>query len=163
MADISEWLENTNQPMDEIFIGDPMDQVMPLNIDKDGNSYFDMPHAWNIPFRQSPIDAEPLPIDLSFYTTTDHTAPTTSGQTIVTVSEHLIKASNKILVYLTQILEIPEVPKDVDEKSTKEMTFTAEELEVLESIIRDDSEPSIPNDIEGIRVNTSPRSKKSKR
>ena len=45
MVDIYEWLENANQSMDGIFADDPMDQVMPLDIDKDDNAYFDMPHA----------------------------------------------------------------------------------------------------------------------
>jgi hypothetical protein len=69
---------------------------------------------------------------------------------IVMILEYLIEASSKILVYLIQVLKIPEVPKDVDERSAEGMTFTIEGLEVLESIIENDFEPSIPDNIEGI-------------
>jgi len=47
----------------------------------------------------------------------------------------------------------------VDEESTKEMTFTAEELEALEPIDEGNLEPFIPNVID---VNTSAQSKEIK-
>ena len=80
----------------------------------------------------------------------------------MTVPKHLAEASSKILIYLTQVLEIPEVPKDVDEESTEEMTFTAEELEALQPIDEGNLEPFIPNVIDGIRVSPRAQSKEIK-
>ena len=159
MTDIYEWLEDVNQPLraslkpmnGDHFAGVPMDEIMPLDLDEDGNTYFDTSYA-----------RESSQIDPSLYTATD-SAARTSGQTIVTVPKHLAEATSKILVYLTQVLEIPEVPKDVDEESTEEMTFTAEELEALEPIDEGNLEPFIPNAIDGIRVNTAHSLKKLKR
>ena len=66
--------------MNELFTDDPMDQIMPLDVDKDGNVYFDMPHAWDVSFEQPPINVESFPIDHSLYTTTGPSAPTTFGR-----------------------------------------------------------------------------------
>jgi len=89
-------------------------------------------------------------------------APTTTERTVVTIPEEFAETSSKILVYLTKVLDIPEIADEMGEESTGEMTFTAEELEALESITEEDSEPPIPNDIDGVRVNTNPRSKEIK-
>ena len=157
MIDIYEWLEEANQslmaslePMNgNLFAGIPMDEITPLDLDKNDNMYFDTSHAW-----------ESFQIDSSLYTATDPAAPTTSGQTIVTVPEHLAEASSKILIYLTQVLEISKATEDVDEESTEEMTFTVEELEALESIIEEDFEPL--SFIDGVCVNMNPKSRKSR-
>jgi hypothetical protein len=97
MTDVYEWLKNVHQssyaptssslmappasslePMDGILAEDnPMDQIMPLDIDKDDNMYFDMPHAWNAPFEQSQTNVESIPIDPSRGTVTDPLASTT--------------------------------------------------------------------------------------
>jgi len=53
MTDIYEWLEDVNQPLraslkpmnEDHFAGVPMDEIMPLDLDKDGNMYFDTSHA----------------------------------------------------------------------------------------------------------------------
>ena len=157
MTDIYEWLENANQPMNELFIDDPMNQIMPLDIDKDGNVYFDMPHAWNVSFEQSPINVEPFPIDPSLYTTTNPSASTTFGRIIVMVLEEFAEASSKILIYFAKILDIPEISKDVDEESTEGMIFTTEELEALEPIDERSFEPAIPSIINDICVNANPQ------
>ena len=102
MTDIYEWLEDLNQPLraslkpmnGDHFAGVPMDEIMPLDLDEDGNTYFDTSYA-----------RESSQIDPSLYTATDPAAWTTSGQTIVTVPEHLAEASSKILIYLTQLLK----------------------------------------------------------
>jgi hypothetical protein len=174
MTNIDEWLENVKsprtapsapflQPMDGILVEEnPMDQVTPLNIDQNGDTYFDMRPAWEYPLYQSQADDEPFPIDPSLCIMADLPAPTTSGRTVVTVPEEFAETSSKILIYLTQVLDIPEGPKDVDKEFTEEMMFTAEELEALESITEGNSEPSIPNDIDGVHVNTNPKSKEIK-
>ena len=147
MADIYEWLENMDrtlgapsEPVDgDLFAGVPMDEIMPLDLDKNGNRYFEYP-----------------PIVPSLYTMTGPSAPATLGQSIVTVPEEFAEASSKLLVYLIRTHEIPEVT-NVDEESTERMTFTAEELEILESITEEEFEPSIPSAIDGVRVNTNPK------
>jgi len=78
------------------------------------------------------------------------------------IPEYLAEASNKILIYLTQVLDISEISKDVDERSVEGMTFTTKELKALESITKNNSEPFIPNEIEDIRINISPRPKEIK-
>ena len=46
MVDIYEWLEDVNHPMNGRFAEDEsMDQIMLLDIDENGNMYFDMSHA----------------------------------------------------------------------------------------------------------------------
>jgi hypothetical protein len=154
MPNVYDWLDNTDQthgappePMDENhFAGIPAEEITPLDLDEDGNMYFEYSQA----------DDESLPIDPSLYMATDHTAPTTSRQTIVMVPEHLAGISSKILIYLAQVLEVPET----DEESVRRMTFTTEELEDLESVTEEDSEPSIPDDIDGVRVNRNPETTK---
>jgi len=162
MADIYEWLENTNQPMDGIFTDDPMDQVMPLGIDKDGNAYFDMPHAWDASFEQPPVNIEPFPIDPSLYTETGPSAPTTLGRTFVMVPEEFAEVSSKILIYFAKVLDILETPKDMDNGLTKGMVFTTDELETLELIAKEDFELLTPRVIHGICVNQNPQSAKIK-
>jgi hypothetical protein len=76
MADVYEWLGGVNPPMDGIFVSDPMDQIMPLGIDKDGNTYFD-------------VNDEPFPIDPSLVTMADPSAQPAPGQTVVMVPEQL--------------------------------------------------------------------------
>ena len=81
----------------------------------------------------------------------------TLGQSIVMVPEEFAETSSKILVYLAQVLDIPEASEDMDGESTEEVMFTAEELEALEPIA-EEVESSIPSVINGIRVNRNPRS-----
>ena len=152
MADIYEWLGGLNQtlgaqsePRDgDLFTGISMDEIIPFDLDEDDNMYFEYP-----------------PIDPSLYTI-DPSVPATLGQSIVTVPEEFAEASSKLLIYLIQILEIPEIIEDVDERVTEKMTFTAEELEVLNPIIEEDSESSIPTEIDGVRVNAKPKSREIK-
>jgi hypothetical protein len=154
MPNVYDWLDDMDQthgappePMDgNHFAGIPAEEITPLDLDEDGNMYFEYSQA----------DDESLPIDPSLYMATDHTAPTTSRQTIVMVPEHLAGISSKILVYLAQVLEVPETDEDMDEGSIGRMMFTAEELEDLKSITEEDFEPSIPNNIDGVHVNRNP-------
>ena len=157
MIDIYEWLENANQPMNEFFINDPMNQIIPLDVDKDDNVYFDMPHAWDVPFEQSSINIEPFPIDFSLYTTTDPSASTTFDRIIVTIPEEFAEANSKILIYFARILDIPETSKDSDNELIDEMILIAEEFEVLESIDEEEFESIIPSVIDEIHVNKNPR------
>jgi hypothetical protein len=60
---------------------------------------------------------------------------------------------------LAKVLQVPEIIEDADEGATERMTFTAEELEILESVTEEDSEPTIPTEIDGIHVNTNPKAK----
>jgi hypothetical protein len=78
-----------------------------------------------------------------------------STEAVVTVPGHLARASSKILIYLAQVLEIPDDAKDYE---TEEMTFTAEEMETLEPI-DEDCESRAPSMIDGVCVNSSPRAR----
>jgi hypothetical protein len=166
MTSIYEWLENIDplltapslEPMDRTISAKYLvDQITPLDIDEDSNWYFSMPPAWDAPPDQPQVSVEPIPIDPSLRTVTNTLAPTTSGQSIVTVPEHLAEASSKILIYLAQILEVPDDPADLDDGPTEETTFTAEELEALEPIDEDEFEPAIPDVINGVYVNKDPQ------
>ena len=149
MANIYEWLEDVDpplrmppnsslEPMDGIlFAGPSTDSITPLDIDVAGNMYPD------------------APIDPSLYSTANPLPFTTSGQSVVMVPEQLADVSSKILIYLAQVLELPEDPKASDEEET---TFTAEELEALEPIDEETFEFPVPNVIDGIFVNQDPTS-----
>ena len=65
MAGIYEWLEGVDQPMDGVITDDPMDQITLLDLDQDGNMYFDMPHAWNPSIEQRQTYDEHAAIDPS--------------------------------------------------------------------------------------------------
>src|SRR5438552_3126579 len=104
MDGVYKWLEGVDQPMDGIVTDDSMDQITLLDIDQNGNAYFDMPQAWNTSLRQPQVNDEFFPIDPSLYTTTGPSAPTTLGRTVVTVPEEFAEASSKILIYLTKVL-----------------------------------------------------------
>ena len=153
MADIYEWLggldrtlEAPPKPRDgDLFAGVSMDEIIPLDLDENGNRYFEYP-----------------PIDPSLYTMTDPSVPTIFDQSIVTVPEGFAEASSKLLIYLTQVLEVSEIIEGTDEGAIEKMTFTAEELEVLNPIIEEDSESSIPTEIDGVRVSAKPKSREIK-
>src|SRR5437016_1382641 len=129
-----------------LFAGVFMNKNTLLNLDKNYNMYFNTSHAW-----------ESFQINSSLYTATDLAASTTSGQIIITISEHLAEVSSKILVYLIQVLEIPEAPKNVDKESTEGMMFTVEELEALESVTEKNFKSFIPSDINDVHVNANPK------
>ena len=85
MIDIYEWLKDVNQSsyaiisslfmtslvsslqsMDGILVADDlMDQIMFLDLDEDGNVYFDMRHAWDAHFEQPQINVKLILIDSS--------------------------------------------------------------------------------------------------
>lgn len=111
-----------------------------------------MPDAWGTS-KQSEVNVDP-----SLYSAT---APTTSGQAIVTVPKHLAEASSKILVYFARVLEIPEDTEGSDKGFTEGMEFTADELEALEPIVEEVGS-STPSVIDGIVVNINPRTKEIK-
>jgi len=137
----------------------PTDQITPLNIDEEGNTYFDFPHALpqDAPPGQPWADDGSMLIDPTLVSLMEPPTAPTSDQTVVTVPRHLAEASTRILIYLSQIIEIPEDAKDMDnEPITDETTFTAEETETLESIDEEGSEPFSPTVIDGIRVNQDP-------
>jgi hypothetical protein len=69
------------------------------------------------------------------------------------VPEHLAKTSSKILIFLAQILEVPDDPTEQDNGTA----FTAEELEALQPIDEERLETVIPNFIDGINVNPNPQ------
>ena len=60
------------------------------------------------------------------------------------VPEHLAEVSSKILMYLNPNSRDYGSHQDLDEESTKEMTFTAEELEALKPIAEEASNPPFP-------------------
>ena len=149
MANVYEWLENidpgliappapTLEPQEEdFFMGEPMDQIMPLDIDESGNMYFDMPRTMESSVRM------------------------TSGRAAVTVPEHLAEASGRILIYLTQVLEISEDPEEQDDEEAtlvEEGTTITEEARALEPIDETEFKITAQNVIDGIRVNQNPKS-----
>jgi hypothetical protein len=80
----------------------------------------------------------------------------------VAVPEHLAEVSSKILICLAQLLNAPASAKESDKDSVGEVTFTAEELEVLEPIEEENFNSPVPSVIDGIEVDTSPRTKEIK-
>jgi hypothetical protein len=50
------------EPMDRIIAEDPMDQITLLDIDENGNTYFDLPHIWDPLFGQSQTNDRTDPI-----------------------------------------------------------------------------------------------------
>lgn len=158
MADIYDWLEHVHEPasppimaamtrplvpMDRNPSMDLMDfstdEIMPLGLDEDGNTCFYMPDARNS-FVESALEAS-IPVDPALQQSAD-------PPTFVTVPEQYAETSSKLLVYLARVLDIPEMS---DQLEDHEITFTEEELEVLEPI------EEIPSKISGTRVNLYPR------
>lgn len=94
------------EPMDgNLFAEVPMDEITPLDINQDGNMYFDIPHAWDASFEQSQADSETIPIDTSLHAL----VPTTFDQSVVTVPEHLAEASSRILLRFSKLRTIPNI------------------------------------------------------
>jgi hypothetical protein len=140
MANIYEWMENVGPPCyaptSPPYMAPPAPSFMPSGMD---------------PYTDDPMDQ--TNIDPSLTTMLDPTAPSTS---VVTVPSHLVEASGKVLIYLTQVLKISESIKDENEEHAN-MESTAEELEELEPIPEEDPEPPIPYIIDGVQVDGSPR------
>lgn len=144
MAEIYEWLEDVDYPMNGTFAEyESMDQIMPFDIDENGNVYFYMSHAWDARFEHQ-IDVESLPIDLSL-TMTGSSASSSLGQIFVIVLEKFIDVNRKILIYFARVIEIPESL----EKPIENANFTMEELEILESIVEENLESISPSVING--------------
>jgi hypothetical protein len=144
-------------PMDENHFAEILNsEFTPLNINGNDNPYFDYPQIFT---RYSRASEEITPIDLSLATMMDPPMPSTSGQAVITVPEHLAEATSKALIYLAQIVNTPRVPKDVDESPAGEVTLnTAEEIEALEPIVEEPPGPLTPNIIDGVCVNKNPTS-----
>jgi hypothetical protein len=163
MAGIHDWLEHVHEPVSPPIMAAmtrslvPMDrnpsmdfstdEIIPLGLDEDGNTCFYMPDAWNSFVEPAlGVNTEAIPIDPALQQSAD-------PPTFVTVPGQYAEASSKLLVYLARVLDIPEMS---DQLEDHEMTFTAEELEVLEPI--DEG----PGKIGGTRVNRNPQSKEIK-
>src|SRR5437667_12191827 len=164
MTDFYEWLENVHQPYAPTSpplaapVAHPLvprdkdasmnistDDITLLNIDEEGGMYFVIPQ-WNT---QACVNAPQ--IDPSLVTMAS--AP---DQSFVTVPRSLAETSSKILIYLAQVLDVPEIGENPDEESTEEMMFTAEELEALEPINEENFNSATPRVTYGIDVNTDP-------
>jgi hypothetical protein len=130
-------------------------------------------HVSPPPYTSTPVDIDPVnskirpntdamidpALDASVF---PNTPPT--GYCSVMVPSHLAEATGKILIYLTQILEIPETPQTMEmdtEEPSDEPMFTEQELEQeiadLESIPESDHDPTLPLTIGDIRVTANPR------
>jgi hypothetical protein len=159
MTNVYEWLENVQQsyaPTSPPFVledSDVMsaDDITILDIDENDNAHFNVPHWYtqDVSPEQPCDDVEPFPIDPTLV------ALPAPEPTFVAIPEHLAEASSKMLIYLAHVLGAPEAT--MDRKSAGDMTFTAEELEVLEPINEEDFGPPTPSIIGGICVNTNPR------
>ena len=67
--------------------------------------------------------------------------------------------SSKLLIYLIQVIDIPEITKNLDEELTGEITFDmSEEMKNLELIVKESLESFIPSIINGVSVNENPES-----
>ena len=158
MTNIYEWLESVDQPSyapTSPPFG-PMDEDPFVGVLTDP-TYFDASHTWNPSIEQPQIYVESIPIDPSLRTMAEPPAPMTSGRTIVTVPEQFAEVSSKLLIYLAQIVDVPEISKDVDESSIGQVTFnTTEEMEALEPIVEEPPGSLTPNTIDGIYVNKNP-------
>lgn len=170
MANVPKWLENvpsyapTSPPFAPIadpllsadgrhFADIPTDRISLLDIDGEGNMYFDVPHALsqNVPPERSWVDNGSIPIDPSL-TMMDPTMPPEASSSAV--PDQLTEINTKILIYLAEVLK---VPKDWKNGSTAKWTFTTEELEDLEPISENNYEPSTPSTIDGICVQSGPQ------
>lgn len=161
MTDIYEWLEDTHPPSytpisppfiskdGNHFLDIPTDEIMPLDIDEKGNMYFDYPHAQS---QTGLINTESIPIDPSLSAMTNPQMTSMSDQAMITIPAHLADVSRKILVYLAQVIDIPESSGETVENTN----FTTEELKVLEPIAEENFESSILNVINGVVVNNDP-------
>lgn len=123
MTNIYEWLENvhppscapTSTPFVSRFVGVPTDEITLLDVDEERNMYFDVPNArsQNGPFEQSRIGIESVMIDPSLGVMTNPPMPSTP---VIMIPEQLAEASRKVLIYLAQILDIPETPDDLEKE-----------------------------------------------
>jgi len=169
MAKVSKWLESvpsyapTSPPFAPIadplltadgkhFADIPTDRISLLDIDSEGNMYFDVPYTLpqDVPPQQSWIVNKSIPIDAS-HTMMDPPMPPESSSS---VPDHLTEINTKILIYLARVLK---VPKDLENESTTKWTFTAEELEALEPISENNYEPPTLSTIDGICVQSDPQ------
>jgi hypothetical protein len=151
MADVYEWLENVDQPTyapaSPPFAALPVPAFDPvtashfIDLTVDQDAILDMPYAW-----EPPVESQ-IPIDPVLQATTE---------TFVKVPQQYAEASSKLLIYLAQVIDLPETLNELDKNAAAEMTFTAEELEALEPVPEDDS--LIPATIDGVCVNVNPRS-----
>ena len=80
---------------------------------------------------------------------------------IITVPEEFAEISSKILIYFTQILNIPKIIDNLENGSIEGMIFTTEELENLESIIKE-VESLTSSIIINILININPKSEEIK-
>ena len=96
-----------------------------------------------------------MSINPPFYTTADSSAPMTLDA-IVMVPEQFVEASSKILIYLAQVLEVPD-KSNSSANPTIEMAFTVEELEALEPITEGNLGTITPSIIDGVCVNLNPQ------
>jgi hypothetical protein len=127
-----------------------MNKIIPLNLNKDNHRYFKYPQ----------IDIEYFPINFSLYIITNPSTSKTFNKIIVIILEEIVKISSKILIYLTKILQIPKIIKDMNEEIIKKMIFTIKELEILESITKKNFKSTISTKIDDIHINTNPKTKK---
>ena len=82
-----------------------------------------------------PVNIDPFLV----YTTIGPSAPTTLDRTVVTVPGRIRRGQPVRFLFTSRKFSIfRKPPEDVDERSTEEMTFTAEELEILEPIDEED-------------------------
>lgn len=170
MANVPKWLENvpsyapTSPPFaptaDPLLTADgkhfadiPTDRISLLDIDGEGNMYFDVPHALsqNVPPERSWVVNGSIPIDPTL-TMMDTTMPPESSSSAI--PDYLTEINTKILIYLAQVLK---VPKNLENESTTKWTFMEEELEALEPISEDNYEPPTPSTIDGICVQSDPQ------
>lgn len=159
MTDFYEWLENARQlsyaPTSPPYMGpsiadDPTDQIASLDIDDGDNMFIDAPYALQQDAHpeQSTTFVESLPIDPSL--------TIMPGRTAIMVPEHLAEDGSRLIIHLLRTMEKSEDVNVIDDNVMKEMTFTAEELEILEPIPEEDFGPPIPSAIDGICVNMNP-------
>jgi hypothetical protein len=177
MANIYEWLEDVElpyyastsssfreppaprlEPMDGVFFAeDPMDPIVPLNIDENGNMYFDMPPERNAP--QTQDDSIPIDPALLARTHPPAPAPTTSGETVIEIASRLSRPDVEILICLAQLLQAFEASRN--SKNT-ESSVIAQGLGASESTAEDEFESEIPDTIDGILVNRNPQAEEIK-
>jgi hypothetical protein len=83
-----------------------------------------------------------------------------TGYSAVMVPNHLVEATGRILMYLVQIVEMPEVPQVMDANANEQsggLMATEQEIAELESIPESDHDPTLPRTIDDIRVTANPR------
>jgi hypothetical protein len=150
MSYVYNWLEDANH----VSYAPTSPALAPFD-PMDGMSYAEDPIDPTTSGGNGNIDpALTLPVNPPLTATRNAPAPAISVLSATSILEEITKSNNAVLVCLTRLIERP---NDLNAESTAEPEYTAEELEALEPIPEQDSEPPLADVIDGVLVNPNPQ------